>query len=153
MNQGFRVIQGKNVALIGILASSLFIALCLSFAPAAPLRAAESQEVPDEIFIENKIYRTDRKGFVLFSHLEHAEGYVEACEDCHHEYKNGQNVWQEGQPVKKCFVCHDPLKRQGNARKLNMAFHKNCKGCHQKLAREGGTDAPYRQCTDCHAKR
>ena len=153
MNQGFSDRKRKNAAWVGIFASFLSIALCLSFVPAASLKATETQEVPDEIFIENKIYRTDRKGSVRFSHLEHAEGYAEACEDCHHEYQDGQNIWQEGQPVKKCSGCHDPLKRQGNARKLNMAFHKNCKGCHQKLAREGGTDAPYRQCTDCHAKR
>jgi hypothetical protein len=153
MNQGFSAKQGKHVVLGGIFVSFLFIALYFLFAPAASLKAAESQEAPDEILIENKIYKTDRKGPVRFSHLEHAEGYVEACEACHHEYKDGQNVWQEGQPVKKCSACHDPLKRQGNARKLNIAFHKNCKGCHQKLAREGGTDAPYRQCTDCHAKR
>ena len=153
MTQGFSGKNGKNVVLVGIFLSLLCVGLGLLFAPAASLKAAESQEVPDEIFIENKIYKTDRKGFVRFSHLEHAEGYVEACEDCHHEYKDGQNLWQEGQPVKKCSACHDPSKRQGNARKLNIAFHKNCKGCHQKLAREGGTDAPYKQCTDCHAKR
>lgn len=153
MNRRCRARRGKNVLWVGILASALFIALGLSFVQSTSLKAAETQEVPDEILIENKIYRTDRKGFVRFSHLEHAEGYVEACEDCHHEYKDGQNVWQEGQPVKKCSSCHDPSKRQGNARKLNMAFHKNCKGCHQKLAREGGTRAPYKQCTDCHAKR
>jgi Class III cytochrome C family len=153
MNHGFSERQGEKVAFIGVLAFFLAIALCLSLVPAASLKAAQTQAVPDEILIENKIYRTDRKGFVRFSHLEHAEGYVEACEACHHEYKEGQNVWQEGQPVKKCVTCHDPSKRQGNARKLNIAFHKNCKGCHKKLAREGGTDAPYRQCTDCHAKR
>lgn len=153
MNQGFSDCQDKKVAWVGIFAAFLLIALCFAFVPAASLKATETQEAPDEILIENKIYRTDRKGSVRFSHLEHAEGYVEACEDCHHEYQDGQNIWQEGQPVKKCSSCHDPKKRQGNARKLNIAFHKNCKGCHQKLAREGGTDAPYRQCTECHAKR
>jgi hypothetical protein len=144
--------QGKTVVWVGIFVFALFIALGLSFVQNASLKAAETQEVPDEILLENKIYRTDRKGPVLFSHLEHAEGYVEACEDCHHEYKNGQNVWHEGQPVKQCYSCHDPSKRQGNARKLYIAYHKNCKGCHQQLAREGGTNAPYKQCTDCHAK-
>lgn len=153
MNQDLSERRGKNVVFVGILASFLIIALCLASVPVASLKAAETQEVPDEIFIENKVYHPDRKGFVRFSHLEHAEDYVEACEECHHEYKDGKNVWQEGQPVKKCVTCHDPSKRQGNARKLNIAFHKNCKGCHRKLAREGGTEAPYRQCTDCHAKR
>ncbi len=153
MNRGFSGIQGKNIAWVGMFVFSLLMVLCLSFGPSASLKAAETQEMPDEILIENKIYRTDRKGYVRFSHLEHAEGYVEACEDCHHEYKDGQNIWEEGQPVKKCSACHDPSKSQGNARKLNIAYHKNCKGCHQKLAREGRTEAPYKQCTDCHEKR
>jgi hypothetical protein len=152
MNQGSGGRQRKSVAFVVIL-TSLSMTLCLAFMPAALLRAAETQDVPDEILIDNKIYRPDRKGFVRFSHLEHAEAYVETCQECHHEYKDGQNVWHEGQPVQKCAACHDPSKRQGNARKLNIAFHKNCKGCHQKLAREGGTNAPYRQCTDCHARR
>jgi hypothetical protein len=152
MNQRCGRRQGKTVVGAGIFVFALFIALGLSFVQNASLKAAETQDVPDEILLENKIYRTHRKGPVLFSHLEHAEGYVEACEDCHHEYKDGQNVWHEGQPVKQCSSCHDPSKRQGKARKLYIAYHKNCKGCHQKLAREGGTNAPYKQCTDCHAK-
>ena len=153
MNQSFSSRHGQKVAWVGIFVFFLFILLCLLYAPAASLKAAESQEMPDEIYIENKIYRTDRKGPVWFSHIEHAEGYVEACEECHHEYKDGQNIWHEGQPVKKCSACHDPSKRQGKVRKLYIAFHKNCKGCHQKLAREGDTNAPYKQCTDCHEKR
>ena len=117
------------------------------------LYAEEAQEAPEEIVINNPDYKTDRKGSVLFTHSEHADAYVESCAECHHEYKDGQNIWEEGQPVKKCVSCHDPSKRDGNIRKLNIAYHKNCKGCHRQLAREGGTQAPYRQCTDCHEKR
>ena len=120
---------------------------------ATSTNATEEQEVPDEISINNTVYKTDRKGSVLFSHSEHADGYVESCDGCHHEYKDGQNIWEEGQPVKKCFSCHDPSKRDGRIRKLNIAYHKNCKGCHRELSREGSTQAPYRQCTDCHEKR
>ena len=153
MNLGFNGRQGKKVFFIGILASIFGIAFGLIFVTAASTNATEAQEIPDEISINNKIYKTDRKGSVYFSHAEHVEGYVDGCDACHHEYKDGQNVWEEGQPVQKCSACHDPLKRDGNVRKLNIAYHKNCKGCHRELAREGGTEAPYRQCTDCHAKR
>jgi hypothetical protein len=153
MKLGFNGRQGKKVFFIGILAAIFFIALGLLFVRATPTNATEEQEVPDEISIDNTVYKTDRKGSVLFSHSEHADGYVESCDGCHHEYKDGQNIWEEGQPVKKCFSCHDPSKRDGRIRKLNIAYHKNCKGCHRELAREGGTQAPYRQCTDCHEKR
>ena len=153
MKLGFNGRQGKKVFFIGILAAIFFIALGLLFVAATHTNATEEQEVPDEISINNPIYNTDRKGSVLFSHSEHADGYVESCDGCHHEYKDGQNIWEEGQPVKKCSSCHDPSKRDGRTRKLNIAYHKNCKGCHRELAREGGTQAPYRQCTDCHEKR
>ena len=153
MKLGFNGRQGKKVFFIGILAAIFCIAFGLLLGTATPTNATEEQEVPDEISINNAVYKTDRKGSVLFSHSEHADGYVESCDGCHHEYKDGQNIWEEGQPVKKCFSCHDPSKRDGRTRKLNIAYHKNCKGCHRELAREGGTQAPYRQCTDCHEKR
>lgn len=108
--------------------------------------------MPGEIVIDNKVYQTDRKGSVWFPHSEHAERYVEACDECHHEYVNGRNVWQEGQPVKKCRTCHDPSKSEGRIKKLSIAFHNSCKGCHKKHAADGGTNAPYKQCTDCHGK-
>ena len=115
---------------------------------------ADEQEPPEEIVLEGKEYKTNRKGPVTFTHLNHAEDYEIACNKCHHEYKDGKNVWEEGDPVKKCAACHDPNKNQGDVKKLSIAFHKNCKGCHQNLAIKGETkDAPYRQCTDCHERK
>lgn len=154
MAQGNRVVRGKS-AVFGV-GSAVFLFIVISIFLAIPgaLVAAGEQEMPGEILIENKVYKTDRKGPVRFSHSDHAEGYAESCDMCHHEYKDGVNIWQEGQPVKKCFACHDPSKSKGKVKKLNIAFHKNCKGCHKKLASEGeGTAAPYKQCTDCHGKR
>jgi hypothetical protein len=153
MNAGFNGMQGKKIFFIAVLTAVLGIAFGSILVTAASTYAAEEQEFPDEIFINNQVYKPDRKGPVYFSHAEHAEGYVDACDACHHDYKDGKNVWQEGQPVQKCAACHDPQKREGKVRKLNIAYHKNCKGCHRELAGEGGTQAPYRQCTDCHAKR
>jgi len=153
MNLGFTGRQAKKVFFVGILAAIFCLLFGHLLVTAASTNAAEEQEFPDEILIDNKIYKTDRKGSVYFTHTEHAESYVDACDACHHEYENGQNVWEEGQYVQKCSACHDPQKRNGNVRKLNIAYHKNCKGCHKMLADEGETEAPYRQCTDCHAKR
>ncbi len=152
MDQGISGRMCKKRFFAGARVTYFCIAVSFLFMTASSLNADEAQEAPEEIVISNAVYKTDRKGSVLFSHSEHADGYVESCDGCHHEYKDGQNIWEEGQPVKKCFSCHDPSKRDGRIRKLNIAYHKNCKGCHRELAREGPTQAPYRQCTDCHEK-
>ena len=113
--------------------------------------AAEEQEIPEEIIFDSDVYKSNRKGPVTFSHMNHAEDYELECSECHHEYQDGKNIWKEGDTVKKCSSCHDPSKRQGNARKLSVAYLKNCKGCHKRLVREqGSTDAPYKKCYDCH---
>ena len=153
MDRGISGRMWKKRFFAGAWVINFCIAASFLFMTALSLNAEEVQEAPEELVINNTVYKTDRKGSVLFSHSEHADGYVESCEGCHHEYKDGQNIWEEGQPVKKCFSCHDPSKRDGRIRKLNIAYHKNCKGCHRELAREGSTQAPYRQCTDCHEKR
>ena len=114
--------------------------------------AQEEKEIPDEIVIENTGYKTDRKGPVVFSHGDHSDSFE--CQQCHHIYKDGKNIWNEGDPVKKCVECPSPLKSEGNVKKLSIAYHKNCKGCHRKIAKEeGSTSAPYKQCSDCHQKK
>jgi hypothetical protein len=154
MSLGYKAGQGKRDGLAGSMSAFLCIVISVLLATSATLIAAEEQEMPGEIYLEHKVYKTDRKGPVRFSHSEHADGYVESCDECHHEYKDGENIWEEGKPVKKCSACHDPSKSEGSVKKLNIAFHKNCKGCHKKFAKEeGGTEAPYKQCTDCHEKR
>jgi len=153
MDPGFRKGMRKKYVFVGACCANFCVAAAFLFMTAISLNADQAQEMPEEIVISNAVYKTDRKGPVRFSHSEHAEGYVESCDGCHHEYKDGKNIWQEGQPVKKCSACHDPSKSEGRIKKLNIAFHKNCKGCHRELAKEGPTQAPYRQCTDCHEKR
>lgn len=113
-----------------------------------------ADEPPDDIVIDNEGYKTDRKGPVTLSHLNHYEDYEVTCEECHHDYQGGENVWKEGDPVKKCLECHSPLENQDNVKKLQIAYHKNCKNCHRQLAKDGiSEDAPYKQCTDCHEKK
>ncbi|MFC1580359.1 cytochrome c3 family protein [Thermodesulfobacteriota bacterium] len=115
---------------------------------------AGEQEVPEEIELDSDVYKTNRRGPVTFTHLDHTEDYEVGCKECHHEYKDGKNVWEEGDPVKKCAACHDPNRNQGNVKKLSIAYHKNCKTCHRNLVQRGDSeDAPYRKCTDCHEKK
>ncbi len=106
-----------------------------------------AQQVADEFMIENK-YKDDKKGPVKLSHKKHNEVDKVACTECHHDYKDGKNVWKDTDPVKKCAECHSPDKKQGNADKLNLAFHKNCHTCHKEQKK-----GPYKNCNDCHQKK
>jgi hypothetical protein len=111
-------------------------------------------DVPDKVKIENEGYKKDKKGPVKLSHKKHAQEYKLGCTECHHEYKDGKNVWKEGDPVKKCSACHDPENKKGNADKLQNAYHKNCKNCHKDMVKEGkAKDAPFKKCNDCHEKK
>jgi len=115
----------------------------------------------DEVTIQSKLWTKDSYGPVKLSHKKHAEEYKISCTDCHHVYKDGKNVWKQGDPVQKCDACHTCVKT-GKAlkdatpeeQKLSLfnAFHDNCKGCHQKLNKENKTKKAPVKCTDCHAK-
>ena len=106
-------------------------------------------KIPDQIVINSKGYKRYIKGPVIFKHAKHARDFKIACTTCHHVYKDGKNVWVEGQKVKKCEECHNPLKSKGKVKKLMIAFHTRCQNCHKKLRAEG-KKAPSRKCENCH---
>ena len=132
--------------------SALMVILAgLVFLTVGVLTAAD---VPDEIIINEKGYKQDKKGPVKFTHKKHYEDHKLACTECHHVYKDGKNVWKQGDPVQKCGECHDPLKKDGKVITLKSAYHKNCKTCHKELVTSGkSTKAPYKKCTKCHEKK
>ncbi len=103
----------------------------------------------DVIVIENLGYENDKKKPVRLNHKKHSEEYGIACDNCHHLYQEGTNIWKQGDPVQKCVACHDPVEDQEKAMKLQSAFHKNCRDCHKEMTQEG-REAPYKKCTDCH---
>jgi hypothetical protein len=72
-----------------------------------------------------------------------------SCTECHHLYKDGRNLWKEGDHVDKWVNCHDPAVDKGKTIKLQNAFHQNCKDCHKEAGKEG-KKAPYTKCVDCH---
>ena len=133
----------------GWLSLLMILILGLVFTTVGILSAAD---VPDEVNIENKCYAKDKKGPVPLSHNKHVNEYGAKCSDCHHDYQDGKNVWKEGDPVKKCVDCHDPNKSEGNVKKLQTAYHGNCKDCHKEAIAAGKKNAPYKKCTDCHQK-
>jgi Class III cytochrome C family len=110
----------------------------------------QAVDVPDTVKIYEPAFKDHKKGPVNFSHKKHSAEYKVACTECHHVYKDGKNTWKEGDPVQKCSACHDVEKKQGNADKLNLAFHKNCQTCHKELK---GKEAPWKKCADCHAEK
>jgi hypothetical protein len=113
-----------------------------------------ASDVPDEIIIQNEVYKSDKKGGVKLTHKKHNVDYKVACTDCHHVFKDGKQVWKEGDPVQKCSECHDPEKgEKGEPMKLQNAYHKNCKDCHKDLEKEGKPTGPFKKCNDCHEKK
>ena len=130
----------------GILSLTILALTALLFVAVGSITAAD---VSDMVVIDTKDYPTDKKGPVNLSHTKHNEEYDVACDECHHEYSDGKNVWKEGDPVKKCGECHDRTKSEGTVKKLQTAFHNNCKNCHK----EAGGEAPFKKCNDCHSKK
>ena len=128
---------------------SYFIVLAMVLGVVGILMAVD---VPTEIMIDNKVYKTDKKGPVKLTHQKHIKDYNVSCTECHHVYKNGKNVWKEGDPIHKCKECHDPAKKKGKVRKLKNAYHKNCKSCHKKMIAKG-KKAPFKKCNQCHQKK
>jgi hypothetical protein len=147
--------EGETLMKKGIWSLGVVVLVGLLFLTVGALTASEKKpaDVPDEIMISNEGYKTDKKGPVKLTHKKHAAEYGAQCTDCHHVYKDGKNVLKKGDPIQKCGECHSPLKKEGKVLKLNLAYHKNCKGCHKKAFEEGKKEAPFKKCSGCHEKK
>lgn len=133
----------KGRVLLGlILGVAVLAAFTLAYA---------ATKAPDkDITIESKdVFKTPKKAPVTFSHAKHKEA---PCTACHHEIKDGQNVWKEGQEVKKCGVCHQ-LEAKDKVVGLEKAYHGKCQGCHKKLKKEKKPKAGPTACNKCHPKK
>ena len=135
----------KRILLLG--------AVILSIVSFTGIGILVATDCPDEISIKSDAFTKYKKGSVKFSHTKHHADYKIACTECHHVYKDGKNVFKEGDPVQKCSECHDALKSQGKVKKLMLAYHKNCQGCHKQLAKAGKKTGPTRKCNGCHEKK
>ena len=105
-----------------------------------------------------KAWPTPTKAPVTFPHKKHSDEIKLSCDKCHHVFKDGKNVWKQGDPVDKCSKCHTEMTIQGEKKlppdqqKLNLklAFHNQCLVCHQKTKKEKpDTKAPV-TCAVCH---
>jgi hypothetical protein len=112
--------------------------------------AFAANKAPEQpIVIDSKdVFTAKKQGPVTFNHAAHKES---KCTQCHHEFQDGKNVWQEGQDVKKCGACHK-LAEEGKMLKLEKAAHNQCLECHKKLKAENKKTGPV-VCAKCHAKK
>ena len=98
------------------------------------LSGAAEQKAAEVMDIQATLWKAHTKGPVNFQHKKHAEEYKVKCDNCHHVYENGKNVWKEGDKVQKCQECHNEATIKGEKKlpedkqKLNLklAFHNNC---------------------------
>jgi len=128
--------------------ANMLVALVLgaAFIVAITLAYAATQAPDHDIVISSKeVFKEPKKTPVTFSHPKHKEF---KCTECHHEYKDGKNVWQEGQEVKKCYACHK-LEAQDKIVALQKAYHDKCQSCHKKLKKEKKKAGPT-ACSKCH---
>ena len=107
---------------------------------------------PDKIVLDNsKVLGGRTRPAVTFPHNHHAETGL-SCKDCHHIYKDGKNVLEEGTLEEgkegiRCSACH----RANSRLKLEQAFHDQCIGCHRKDLKENKKTGP-RFCGVFHLK-
>lgn len=104
----------------------------------------------DIITLDYRVYEKDTMGPVQFNHKSHAWDYQVYCGECHHDYKDGKNIYSAWGKTQKCMECHDPLKTQEKAMKLMTSYHRNCKICHQERDVFKGEARAYKKCDKCH---
>jgi cytochrome c553 len=126
--------------------------------------AYATQQAPDSITMESKLFPKHKKSLVTLNHKKHNVDYKIACADCHHVYKDGKNVWKEGDAVQKCDACHTEAKAPtgADAPKLSQAekikayyysaIHENCVGCHKDLKKADPAKVIPTKCAECHPK-
>ncbi len=113
-------------------------------------------QLPVYLIDNEDVYTTKKKPSVLFDHDLHMA--VAECMDCHHHYKDGENVLEhfdlyEGAEGVLCRDCHaEPGTRfredhDPTVKDLESAYHHQCITCHRETVPE--TTGP-RTCMGCH---
>lgn len=105
---------------------------------------AFSQE--DMTEIKDDGFQKRQRPPVVFKHDFHNEtAEIEACNECHHLYENGQKLEDDSSEDQLCSDCHSDNSSETKPR-LKKAFHLNCKRCH--LEQKKG---PI-MCGSCHVR-
>ena len=147
---------------------SLVISVIIAMAVAFLCSMGFAKDAEKIMTLNSTVYKKHKKALVKFSHEAHAkdEKYGPVpCADCHHVYKDGKNVWKEGDEVQKCQECHKeakaPKAKKGEPKMSKeekilkyhySAIHANCVGCHKKVAKKDPGKKEIAKCTACHPK-
>jgi hypothetical protein len=119
-----------------------------------------TQQAADTMTMNSGVYETHTKGLATFNHKKHNVDYKIPCNECHHVYKDGKNVWKEGDEVQKCEACHkeaslpkgETCSKEEKIKRFHKdALHANCKGCH-KTIEDPEKKKALTTCTACHPK-
>ena len=120
---------------------------------------------PEDILLDDQSVFTDRsRPPVEFPHLRHFDDAGIECSECHHRFKDGENIVDEAELEEdgegiKCSSCHknetgfrfkpdlDPTQRT-----LQQAYHRMCTGCHRQVSKENKALGPV-TCGECHPKK
>ena len=108
---------------------------------------------PDKIILgRSNVPGGKTRPAVTFPHNGHVETGL-SCKDCHHLYKDGKNVLdegtlEEGKENIRCSGCHGPTSRLN----LERAFHSQCIGCHRTYWKGKKKTGP-RFCGECHVRK
>ncbi len=102
----------------------------------------------------NEIVRLDPSAFenprrpgAAFDHDDHNEtAGIDTCSQCHHIYEDGLKIEDESSEDASCSDCHLLIPDSENTVSLQVAFHKQCKGCHFEVKK-----GPV-LCGECHIK-
>ena len=116
---------------------------------------------PAEFTLVSELWETHTKNAPLLTHEKHIKVHEIACSECHHVYEQGENIWKQGMPVKKCETCHDEptiknekkLPPDEQKKNLKSAFHGNCRGCHKLLKKANPESQAPVTCSQCHPKK
>ena len=131
------VLMRKNRLMAGIVVIVVFIA-------AFTVISGFSQE--NIIAVQDGGFRQVMRPTVRFLHDEHNEAAgIEDCSGCHHSYDaTGKKLEDESSEGTTCSECH--LKDADDPVPLVMAYHGQCKGCHDDQKK-----GPV-MCGECHVK-
>ncbi|MEJ2236268.1 MAG: cytochrome c3 family protein [Syntrophobacterales bacterium] len=129
------------------------------------LWAVNLEAQPDDISLDdNEVFTSRSRPAVEFPHLRHFDDASIECSECHHRFKDGENIVDEGELEEdaegiKCSSCHkgeagfrfkpdlEPTKLT-----LQQAYHRMCTSCHRQLKKENKTAGSV-TCGGCHPKK
>ncbi len=122
---------------------------------------SENNTPSAEFALLSELWEKHTKGAPILTHEKHIQVHKIECNECHHIYENGINLWKEGMPVDKCEKCHNEptikeekkLPLDAQKKNLKLAFHKNCKGCHKRFKKENPETIAPVTCKQCHPKK